>query len=67
MVKFNQSAIEEKKSVQQFKTHYHTKWKTFTHLLNSSGFGWNDENRVVTASDNVWNDYLAKHPKAAEF
>ncbi|RPA92477.1 hypothetical protein L873DRAFT_1794237 [Choiromyces venosus 120613-1] len=64
MVKFNQNTIEEKKSVQQLKTHYHTmkqKWKTFIHLLNSSGFGWNDETGVITTSDSVWNDYLAYH------
>ena len=34
------------------------KWRMFTHLLNSSGFGWNEESQVVTAAEGVWNDYL---------
>jgi len=34
------------------------KWKTFTHLLNSSDFGEDDEAKVVTAPDSVWSDYL---------
>ena len=30
----------------------------FNNLLNSSGFGWNEEEGVVTAVDSVWTDYL---------
>ena len=34
------------------------KWKTFTPLLHSSGFGWDDEAKIDTASESVWSDYL---------
>ncbi|RPA96262.1 hypothetical protein L873DRAFT_1243269 [Choiromyces venosus 120613-1] len=64
IVKFNLSAMEENKSAQQLKTDLQMmkqKWKTFTCLLNSLSFGWNDEAGVVTASDSVWSDYLTVH------
>jgi len=33
-------------------------WKTFNHLVNSSGFGWDEETETVTAEESVWDDYL---------
>ncbi|KAJ7452560.1 hypothetical protein FB451DRAFT_1145210 [Mycena latifolia] len=34
------------------------------HLRELSGFGWNEGLKLVTASDDVWQAYLAKHPKS---
>jgi len=33
-------------------------WKTFNHLVNSAGFGWDKETETVTAEESVWDDYL---------
>ncbi|RPB01934.1 hypothetical protein L873DRAFT_564162 [Choiromyces venosus 120613-1] len=43
------------------------KWKSFTHLLNSSCFGWDSNANIITASDSVWSNYLKNFPKAAKF
>lgn len=37
-------------------------YKIVHHLLSLSGFGWNDENKIVTAPDEVWDDLLVKFP-----
>ncbi|KAF7372348.1 MYB transcription factor 08 [Mycena venus] len=34
-------------------------------LRNLSGFGWDEGLQMVTASEEVWDAYIAKHPKAA--
>ncbi|XP_058106559.1 uncharacterized protein At2g29880-like [Magnolia sinica] len=32
--------------------------------LNASGFGWDDDKKLVTAPDDVWDDYIRSHPYA---
>ncbi|XP_058068688.1 uncharacterized protein At2g29880-like [Magnolia sinica] len=34
-------------------------------MLAASGFGWDNERMVVTAPDEVWEEYLKSHPHAA--
>jgi len=34
------------------------KWTPFNHLLYSSGYGWNNTCKVITAAESVWADYL---------
>ena len=36
-------------------------------LQDLSGFGWDDRNKVVTASTSVWDSYIASHPKAKKW
>ncbi|XP_058078564.1 L10-interacting MYB domain-containing protein-like [Magnolia sinica] len=32
--------------------------------LNASGFGWDEDNKLLTAPDDVWEDYIRSHPYA---
>ncbi|KZT62024.1 hypothetical protein CALCODRAFT_409869, partial [Calocera cornea HHB12733] len=32
-----------------------------------SGFGWDEERQMVTASDEVWREYIEAHPHASPF
>ncbi|OMO81760.1 hypothetical protein CCACVL1_12236 [Corchorus capsularis] len=34
---------------------------------NTSGFGWDDHRKMLTAEDKVWDDFMAAHPRAAQF
>ncbi|KAI9103912.1 Myb/SANT-like DNA-binding domain-containing protein [Phlyctochytrium arcticum] len=55
-------------SISQIKTHYQATKKTqavFAKLLKMRGFGWDRILQTVTASAEVWDEYLAA-PKAAE-
>jgi hypothetical protein len=36
-------------------------------IRNQSGFGWDDEKQIPTASDEVWDAYIEKHKEAAAF
>ncbi|PUU75334.1 hypothetical protein B9Z19DRAFT_1131525 [Tuber borchii] len=72
MNQFNEENItgDSKLVVQQLKSRTSAlkkKWKAFNHLLNSSGFGWDQGSKVVTAAESVWQDYLKSHPDAAKF
>eukprot|EP00474_Spongospora_subterranea_P001409 CRZ01867.1 hypothetical protein [Spongospora subterranea] len=37
----------------------------FRRLKDNSGFGWDDDKKIPTASDEVWDEYLEAHPNAA--
>ncbi|GAU12508.1 hypothetical protein TSUD_377590 [Trifolium subterraneum] len=39
----------------------------FYSLLENTGFGWNEETNTVTASEEVWQNYLKTHDKASQF
>lgn len=39
-------------------------FKQMNQLRNSSGFGWDAVGQTVTANDDVWEEYLEKHPQA---
>ncbi|EFP83037.2 uncharacterized protein PGTG_10005 [Puccinia graminis f. sp. tritici CRL 75-36-700-3] len=44
------------------------KWYgAFVACKGASGFGWNNEKCMVTASDDVWNSFLVLHPLAKRF
>ncbi|KAI4347991.1 hypothetical protein L6164_008757 [Bauhinia variegata] len=37
-------------------------------MLNQSGFGWNDETKmIIVDSDDVWNEYIKSHPNAKDY
>ncbi|KAI9108614.1 hypothetical protein K1719_020498 [Acacia pycnantha] len=45
-------------------------WQTAYDIIygpNTSGFGWDPETKLVTADDDVWEEYLKAHPKHKEF
>jgi hypothetical protein len=42
-------------------------YKTFIAAKNSSRFGWDFENKIPTAPDYVWDEYVAKNPKAKPY
>ncbi|KAI9115415.1 hypothetical protein K1719_013734 [Acacia pycnantha] len=45
-------------------------WQTTYDIIygpNTSGFGWDPETKLVTADDDVWEEYLKTHPKHKEF
>ena len=37
------------------------KYSIFEQLKNNSGFGWDEERKMVTAPDDVWERYLSVH------
>jgi hypothetical protein len=43
------------------------KYQIVKQLRDLSGFGWNNDLQIVTASSEVWEDYLKRHPKATPF
>ncbi|XP_058740553.1 uncharacterized protein LOC131612821 isoform X2 [Vicia villosa] len=42
-------------------------YREFYSLLQNTGFGWNAETNTVTASEEVWRNYLKVHDKASQF
>ncbi|KAG5561374.1 hypothetical protein RHGRI_004412 [Rhododendron griersonianum] len=42
-------------------------YKDFKHILDQTGFGWDEIAQTVTASDDIWQTYLQAHPKAVKF
>ena len=42
-------------------------YDVFTALINNSGFGWNDNAKLPTAPDHVWDTYLRAHKEATKF
>ncbi|KAL6541518.1 hypothetical protein OROGR_011004 [Orobanche gracilis] len=42
-------------------------YREFSALVNHTGFGWDPETNTVTASEEVWKDYIRVHDKAAQF
>ena len=39
----------------------------FQQLTDNSGFGWDEEKRLPTAPDEVWDEYLTAHKDAKKF
>jgi hypothetical protein len=39
----------------------------FQRVVDNSGFGWAADAKVVTAPDEVWEEYINAHKKAGEF
>ena len=48
-------------------THMKGCYNEFAQLVSNSGFGWDDQKGLPTAADDVWNRYIAAHPKAAPY
>ncbi|XP_058080698.1 uncharacterized protein LOC131228866 [Magnolia sinica] len=44
--------------------YYKRKYNAVKDMLAASGFGWDNERMVVTAPDEVWEEYLRSHPCA---
>ena len=42
-------------------------YNEFAQLVSNSGFGWDDQKGLPTAADDVWDRYLAAHPKASPY
>jgi hypothetical protein len=42
-------------------------YETWNALDKNSGFGWDEETQLHSATDDVWERYIAAHPKAAKF
>ncbi|XP_060170060.1 uncharacterized protein LOC132600733 isoform X2 [Lycium barbarum] len=42
-------------------------YATMKRMIQHSGFGWNEETRKVDAEDDVWEQYLAAHPKDSQY
>ncbi len=56
--------------VEQLKNAYNNlkkKYLVVRQLRDQSGFGWNNENGTVTASNEAWSTYITSHPEAAKF
>mmetsp|Transcript_13574 Transcript_13574/g.12296 ORF Transcript_13574/g.12296 Transcript_13574/m.12296 type:complete len:339 (-) Transcript_13574:147-1163(-) len=56
-----------KTQLQSQATYLKKKYQTFKALKENSGFGWDDNRKVPTAPDNVWNSYIESHKNAKEF
>ncbi|KAH0709673.1 hypothetical protein KY285_011013 [Solanum tuberosum] len=42
-------------------------YATMKRMSQHSGFGWNEETRKVDVEDDVWEQYLAAHPKDSKY
>ncbi|KAI8559020.1 hypothetical protein RHMOL_Rhmol04G0141900 [Rhododendron molle] len=42
-------------------------YRAFKHMLDTTGFGWDETSQTVTVTDDVWLTYLQAHPKSAKF
>ncbi|CAH8368579.1 unnamed protein product [Eruca vesicaria subsp. sativa] len=64
------TVLNERDRCQKFYKHYQSRIKFLKNLYlsyvdlqrNSSGFGWDDETKRFTASEEVWKTYLKAHP-----
>ncbi|XP_058082966.1 L10-interacting MYB domain-containing protein-like [Magnolia sinica] len=57
-------------SQQQLKSHFNIlkkQYLTVTALLDQNGFSWDDTLHTVTATENVWDQYIMAHPDAKKF
>ncbi|XP_058075339.1 uncharacterized protein At2g29880-like isoform X3 [Magnolia sinica] len=51
-------------NVQNRLRYYKREYIAIRDMLAASGFGWDNERMVITAPDEVWEDYLKSHPRA---
>lgn len=61
MVKLFNAKFDSSFTVDVLKNRYKTlrrQYNAIKSLLRSDGFGWDDERHMVTADDNVWQDYI---------
>ncbi|KAF5455319.1 hypothetical protein F2P56_024911 [Juglans regia] len=42
-------------------------YKAVKNLLDQRGFSWDEKRRMVTADNNIWDDYIKVHPDARSF
>ncbi|CAN6448108.1 unnamed protein product [Victoria cruziana] len=57
-------------TISQLKSRYRrlkTQYRMIKALRNLNGFGWDDELKVVTASEDVWEQYISEHPDARNY
>ncbi|GMP88551.1 hypothetical protein CsSME_00040500 [Camellia sinensis var. sinensis] len=57
-------------TVNRLKQKYHRirqSYNTFVKLKNHTGFEWDDQRKTVTASDDIWDQYVKAYPKAKVF
>ena len=57
----------EKSQLQSQYAELKKKFGIVSDLKSNSGFGWDYEKELPTAPDDVWQRYIAAHPKAAPF
>ncbi|EFP83737.2 uncharacterized protein PGTG_09450 [Puccinia graminis f. sp. tritici CRL 75-36-700-3] len=55
------------KVISKFNQTFKKWYDAFLACKDASGFGWNDEHNMVTASDEVWEPFLVSHPAARRF
>nr|XP_018453458.1 PREDICTED: uncharacterized protein At2g29880-like isoform X1 [Raphanus sativus] len=70
MVRLFNAKFESSFTVDVLKNRYKTlrrQYNAIKSLLGSHGFGWDDERHMVTADDNVWQDYIKAHRDARQF
>ncbi|ESQ37880.1 hypothetical protein EUTSA_v10028655mg [Eutrema salsugineum] len=70
MVNLFNAKFESNFNVDVLKNRYKTLRRQFNaimSLLRSDGFSWDDERQMVTADDNVWQDYIKAHRDARQF
>ncbi|KAM6553770.1 hypothetical protein CsatB_014532 [Cannabis sativa] len=53
------------KQVKQKFNRLRTKYREFNELRKHTGFGWDGPTQTVVAPDEIWENYLRAHPKAA--
>ncbi|CAN6854154.1 unnamed protein product, partial [Brassica oleracea] len=70
MVKLFNAKFDSSFTVDVLKNRYKTlrrQYNAIKSLLRSDGFCWDDERHMVTADDNVWQDYIKAHRDARQF
>lgn len=66
--KFPGCGIKVKPHIESAMKRLRTLYGIFYDMQNQSGFGWDDEKKMIKVdSDNVWNEYIKSHPNATSY
>ncbi|KAI4357306.1 hypothetical protein L6164_001265 [Bauhinia variegata] len=66
--KFPRCGIKVKPHIESAMKRLRTIYAIVYDMLNQSGFGWNDETKmIIVDSDDVWNEYIKSHPSAKDY
>ncbi|KAI4346130.1 hypothetical protein L6164_013208 [Bauhinia variegata] len=66
--KFPGCGIKVKPHIESAMKRLRTIYAIVYDMLNQSGFGWNDETKmIIVDSDDVWNEYIKRHPNAKDY
>ncbi|CAJ2649348.1 unnamed protein product [Trifolium pratense] len=64
--KFPGCGIKVKPHIESTMKRLRTTYAIVYDMLNQSGFGWDEEKKIIKVDDEVWNEYVKSHPNAKD-